>query len=436
MNFISKYKQQPGSSGIKRPNTWHYLKITLLVFGIAGLWQSMHSLILPLRILDFVPEAQKNTYLGLLTFSGLIIAMLVQPIAGAISDRSTLGWGRRRPFIFTGILAIVVLLPIIGAATSFTLLFIGYCLLQLASNTAQGPYQAFIPETVPRHSRGRASGIKSLLEILGAGALLFPVSRLMDNYAKTADGSWLWIALLMLGSACMLFMLFTVISVKEPRPEKPLKTDVLPGWIKSFSIDIKSNRPFMWFLISRLAVFMGLATVQQFALYFFRDVAGVPEPAMATTNFLAISIVFMLIAVLPAGYFSDRIGRKSIAICSAFCGAIGILVILINQSFPALMLAASILGLSLGAFTSTNWALATDLVARGEEAKYLGIANMATAGGGALARLIGPVIDYFNQILPNLGYFVMLGACMAYFIAGGLILFKVKVPRFGNGTEE
>ena len=426
MNKQPARHQIAGPQDKNRHNTWHYVKITLLVFGIAGLWQSMHSLILPLRILDFADEAQKNTYLGLLTFCGLIVAMLAQPVAGAISDRSRYRWGRRRPFIFIGITGIALFLPVIGLATSFTVLFIGYCLLQLASNTAQGPYQAFIPETVPQSSRGHASGIKSLLEILGGAALLFPVSRLMDNYARSGDGRWLWTSLAMLGFICLALMLYTVISVKEPRVTGAVKIEVIPAWINSFRIDFKANRPFMWFLLSRLAVFMGLATVQQFALYFFRDVAGVADPAAATTRFLAISIVFMLAAVLPAGYFSDRIGRKPIAVSSAFLGAAGILLILLDQSQAMLLAGAAVLGISLGAFTGTNWALATDLVARGEEAKYLGIANMATAGGAALARLIGPVIDCFNQIGTNTGYFVMLGACMVYFIAGALILLKVK----------
>ena len=53
-------------------------------------------------------------------------------------------------------------------------------------------------------------------------------------------------------------------------------------------------------------------------------------------------------------------------------------------------------------------------------------ASMATAGGAALARLIGPVIDFFNAYRPALGYQVMLGACFLYFVAGSLLLLKVK----------
>ena len=53
---------------------WDYVKITLFGLAITAVWQSMHTIILPLRLLDFVPETQKNTYLGLMTLSGLLLA--------------------------------------------------------------------------------------------------------------------------------------------------------------------------------------------------------------------------------------------------------------------------------------------------------------------------------------------------------------------------
>jgi MFS family permease len=113
--------------------TSSYVKITLLGFAITALWSSLHSIILPLSLLDFVAESQKNTYLGLLTFAGLILAMAAQPIAGAISDRSGFRWGRRRPYVLLGILAGILFLAGIGLAGSFAILLITYCLLQISS---------------------------------------------------------------------------------------------------------------------------------------------------------------------------------------------------------------------------------------------------------------------------------------------------------------
>ena len=59
-----------------------YIKITIFGFAITALWSSLHTIVIPLRLLDFVAESEKNTYFGLLTFAGLVLAMATQPIAG------------------------------------------------------------------------------------------------------------------------------------------------------------------------------------------------------------------------------------------------------------------------------------------------------------------------------------------------------------------
>jgi MFS family permease len=176
---------------------------------------------------------------------------------------------------------------------------------------------------------------------------------------------------------------------------------------------------------------MAFTTLQTYALYFLKDVVEVPDPAAATARFSIVAVVGMLALVYPAGRLSDKIGRKPIAISAGLLGSLGIALIFLFQHNPtAIMVCGGLIGVSFGAFMSTNWALAIDLVPRGEEARYLGLTNIATAGGAALARLIGPLIDFFNAsnkgINPNLGYSVMLLACFIYFIIGSMLLFKVK----------
>jgi MFS family permease len=156
------------------------------------------------------------------------------------------------------------------------------------------------------------------------------------------------------------------------------------------------------------------------------DVIGVVNPAEATARFSIIAVIGMLVIVYPAGYLSDRIGRKPLGIGAGFLGATGIAIIFLYPNYGAILVAGGVIGVAIGAFNSTNWALATDLVARGEEARYLGLANMATAGGAALARLIGPLIDFFNTYTPGLGYQVMLGACFVYFVVGSLLMTRIK----------
>ncbi len=404
-----------------------YIKITVFGFALAALWSSLHSIILPLRLLDFVAESEKNTYLGLLTFTGLIVAIAVQPIAGAISDRSGFGWGRRRPYILLGTILAMLFLPGIGFAGSFLTILVFYCLLQVSGNTAQGPYQGFIPDLVPEGRRGLASGVKSLLEILGGVALLYPIALFMGRYSAGEGVDWLWLALGALAILLLGAMLATILVVKErPGTGGPGLT-LLSTLYKSFKIDVKANRDFLWFLLSRLFILMAFTTLQTFALYFLRDVVSVANPAAATARFSIVAVAGMLAVVYPAGRLSDRIGRRPIAVTSGLLGALGIaLIFLFQHNYTVIMFGGGLMGISFGAFMSTNWALATDLVVKGEEARYLGLTNLATAGGAALARLIGPVIDFFNAYSPGLGYSVMLGASFIYFLVGSALLTRIK----------
>ena len=435
-----------------------YVKITIFGLGLGALWNSLHGIILPIRLLDFVPEAQKATYLGLLTFAGLMLAILVQPIIGRISDRSGFRWGRRRPYILVGTLIGLALLPGIGFFGSFAAIAAIYLLLQISANVAQGPYQAFIPDMVPEGKRGQASGWKSLLEIAGALAVVRLVAYFMDNYYTGQGSSWLWLALGIVAIVLLGTMLVTVLMVKE-RPGiggtkllslltwpktfmVNIKTNFLSTLRQSFKFDVKGNPDFVFFLISRLLFMMAFITFQSFALYLVKDLLRVADPATATANIMIVTGACMIASVYPAGRLSDRVGRKPIMLLSGILGAASIVVIyLFHDTYLYLLMGTGLLGVSYGFFWSSNWALATDLVSKGDEARFLGLTNLATAGGSALARLIGPVIDFFNTQSPmwavalfnaqspELGYYVMLVACFIYLVVGTVLIMKIKGKR-------
>ena len=403
-----------------------YVKITIFGFALTALWGSLHTFVLPLRLLDFVAESQKNTYLGLLTFVGLLLAMLVQPVAGAISDRWGSRWGQRRPYILVGTALVIFLLPGIGWVNSFIALLTVYCLLQISSNTAQGPFQAFIPDLVPGSKRGVASGVKGLLEIAGGLILVRFIAYFMGRYFAGEGTLWLWSSLTMLDVVLLGALLATIITVKERPWAGGSPPPLLPTLYKSFKIDVKATPGFVTFLVSRLLIIMAMATLQTFALYFLMDVVGIANPAEVTGDLLIVVGICLMGVVYPAGWLSDRIGRRPVVVSSGLLGALGILLLFFSHSYGAIMFCGALLGISSGAFISSNWALATDLVPKGEEARYLGLTNLATAGGSALARLIGVAIDPLNAYSPGLGYQVMLGACFIYFVAGSGLLLKIK----------
>jgi Na+/melibiose symporter-like transporter len=401
-----------------------YVKITVFGLAISALWGSLHSVILPLRLLDFVAESQKNTYLGLLTLTGLLLAMAFQPIAGAISDRSRFRWGRRRPFILIGSIAALLLIPGIGFAGSYAAIFIVYLLLQLSTNTAQGPYQAFIPDLAPPERHGAASGVKTLLEIIGGIGLVYILIILGSRFLGEGN-AWIWLVIAALWALMLASMLITIITVKERPGTASPRQPLLPALYRSYKIDTAKSPGFILFLVSRLLFIMALTTLQSFALYFFRDMVRVANPTTATVELLALLGAGMLASVYPAGRLSDRFGRKPVLISSGLIGAAGIL-LLLGPGYGYILIGGALQGIAAGSFMCSNWALATDLVPKSEEARYLGLTNLATAGGAALARLIGIGIDFFNNYSPGLGYRFMLIVCFIYFIAGAALITRIK----------
>ena len=100
----------------------HYIAMNVYWFGLAFLWNGLHPIVLPALLLDVVPNSLKNTYLGGLTFAGLILAMVIQPLSGALSDRTRSRWGLRRPWMLAGTLFSLVFLVFMAILISNSIL--------------------------------------------------------------------------------------------------------------------------------------------------------------------------------------------------------------------------------------------------------------------------------------------------------------------------
>ena len=400
-----------------------YFNINIYWFGLAFMWNSLHPIILPAILLNFVPENLKNTYLGGLTFLGLILAMIVQPVAGAISDRTTFRWGRRRPYILIGTLFDFVFLAVLGLAGSYWVLFAGYVLLQISSNVAHGPAQGFIPDLVPEDRRGVAAGVKNLADMGGLVAASLVAGRLMGR--QNPGVAFAIISLLLLVT-----LLITLFGAKEEplvqKGAKPLAQTFAQNVRDTLRIDARRYPDYFWLIASRFLILLGIYAVQSFAQYFIGDVLQSPNPAQVTGDLLFSIGLALMVLVFPAGYLSDRIGRKRLNVFAGLLGALGIFLLLFATDYTRLMIFGSIIGAATGIFVSVNWALATDLIPKGEAGKYLGISNLATAGAGAASRLGGPLIDLFNARQPGQGYSVLFVLACISLLAGTALLAKVR----------
>ena len=189
---------------MRRQLRWYdFIFVNVYWLGINMASGIITPILLPYLVLQFMPPEQKNTYLAMVRVVGLAVAMLVQPLAGMLSDNGakilgTHRWGRRRPFIILGTFFNVLFLIIVGATpnfvgsktdgfflvvfgvtTAYAVLLFGIVVLQISSNIAHGALQGLIPDVVPEDQRGRASGVKAVFELIPVFLVMF-IGPLVD----------------------------------------------------------------------------------------------------------------------------------------------------------------------------------------------------------------------------------------------------------------
>lgn len=411
----------------------HYLTINAYWFGLAFMWNGLHPIILPALLLPaagrqaLVPETLKNSYLGGMTFVGLILATIVQPIAGALSDRTRTRWGRRRPWMLAGTLLALICLAAMAAAGSvwgsFGALAAAYFCLQIASNGAHGPAQGLIPDLVPQERRGLASGIKNLFDMAG-----LVVTSLVGGQLMGGDNPLLAFALT--GGVLALATLVTLLGTPETgSPATEPASEDTPSRLRDLlRVDWRSVPDYRRLLIARYLILLGIYAVQNFALYYIRDWLGSPRPSEVTGNLMATIGLALTALVFPAGWLSDRIGRKALNVGAGILAALGILLLAFARDLVGLYLFAGLIGAATGVFLSVNWAWATDLIPGDAAGKFLGLSNLATAGAGASSRLAGPLIDGINALLPgtNLGYPATFVLASLATLAGALVMLRIN----------
>jgi MFS family permease len=197
--------------------------------------------------------------------------------------------------------------------------------------------------------------------------------------------------------------------------------------LASYLVDHKTHPGFKWWFLNRFLFWSGFIGLNTFLLFYMIDVVRLTEPDAQrfVGNLSAVIGLILLSVALPSGWLADRWGRRPLLIASGLLAAIGTGVVLAARNLPLLVAAGGLIGLSVGIFLSANWALITDIVPASEAARYLGIANIATAGGSALARLAGGVlIDPISRMWgnPSAGYLLLYTLVLIAFLAGTLMI--------------
>jgi MFS family permease len=410
------------------------LALSAFGFALTMLSNTLEPAVLGHKVLELVPD-RRNTALGFTTFAGLLVAIVVQPIIGVLSDRTRSPWGRRLPYFALGTVMVVACLLLIALAPLFAFVVIGVLLIQFASNTVQGPWQALIPDQVPETQRGQASGIKAMFDILALIVGRLIAGQLVGRYEQWGQAAIL--AAIAVPSVVFFIALALTAAVAREEPDaaadSPART-VRQALANTFRVDFRAHPAFGWWFANRFLFWAGFIALQTFLLFYAIDVVGLGRDEAQRYLSLLTTVLgaALLLVALPSGWLADRVGRKPLVFAAGMIATVGTLIILVARDVNLITAAASLIGIGIGIFLSANWALVTDIVPRAEAARYLGIANIATAGGSATARLLGgTLIDPLNQALgsTSAGYIVLYAIAAVLFFVSALVVIPLPAPR-------
>src|SRR4051794_13055200 len=189
------------------------LMMNLGFFGVQFSFGLTQSAVNPL----FLLIGAKPDQLPILNLAGPVTGLVIQPLIGAISDRTwSPRWGRRRPFITAGAILCSIILfafPFVGV---LWLGVICFWLLDVGNNTSMEPYRAFISDRLPKSQLARGFLTQSMFT--GAGAVLANLSlfvlQKVSALQKTAGNGvpyWMYVCF-MVGTFCILLTVLTAMS--------------------------------------------------------------------------------------------------------------------------------------------------------------------------------------------------------------------------------
>ena len=401
---------------LKKFTTAQFLNFCLGFFGLQFAWQ--------MRIILSGPVTEglgaSPFIYGLIWLAGPFTGMVVQPLVGALSDKTVSPFGRRRPYLLGGALLASLALWIFpnsaGVAEtlhnltglnlpSWTALLIAAIMIWVIDacvNVAQGPYRALIPDVVPQEQHSLANSYISLAIGLGSvvAAGTAPFLRWAFNYQMSIPAQFIMAAL-----AFTLGMIWTCITIKEHQTKKEqieekavadTQEDTFWDSLKNFFAlspevsKICTMQFFTWIGTMCMMIF--------FTQYSIHTVFAVPDLSTVTeeitteysnamllgTNFSSICFaVFNLICFLvaiPIGILSAKYGNKKVHIISLITMIFAYLgmAFLHNPKLVAVLMGVA--GIGWASICALPFAMLSQYIKKGTEGSVMGIFNIFIAG--------------------------------------------------------
>ncbi|MDA9257599.1 MFS transporter [bacterium] len=424
---------------LKKPSLtfWQIFNMNVGFLGIQYSFGLQQTAINPIFLYLGAPEEM----LPILNIAGPVTGLLVQPIIGAMSDKTwSSRWGRRKPYFLIGALLGSLCLfvfphsPVLWFAVG--LLWI----LDVGNNMAMEPYRAFVGDKLPEKQLSLGFQMQSLF--VGAGILLANGSIVLFQYwfgGESVDVAatipqWLYYSFYIGAFLSLTTILWSVFKTPEIPPSEEELVEI--NAIKSLSLSQRISQPFseiaeaikkmpnfMWrigavYLFQWYALFI----YWQFTTPLFKLTLGFSTSeaaSQAAKMSLTYNIVTMVVA-LALVPLTLRFGGKKIYAFSLIGTAIALFAIP-YISDPMLVLAPMILfGIGWAAMMGIPYTMVSKIVPQDKRGVYMGILNMMIVIPMFIQTLtFGPIYKYLlggNAINAMLfaGVFFALAAILAF----------------------
>ncbi|MER6831495.1 MFS transporter [Streptosporangium sp. NPDC000563] len=405
----------------RRVGPWWVAGISLANLALWMAYFGPLQVLLPSQVAAIDPAGKEGS-LALVTGVGAAVAMLFNPVAGALSDRTAGRFGRRHPWSLGGALAGAGALVLLAGQGSILGVTAGWCLAQAGLNAMQAALGAGVPDHVPVGQRGEVSGWIGIPQSLG---VVFAVV-LVTMVATTTESGYFLIAVLI-----PLCVLPFVLTTPDPRLTDRPPFD-LGAFLKGFWISPRTHPDFFWAWLTRFLMQLGNAVATLYLLYFLADAVGYERlfPGEKAEDGLLVLILIYTVAVVlttvVAGVVSDRLGRRrALVTISGLISVIPAVMLAFWPHWQVATVGAAIMGVGFGIYLSVDNALVTQVLPAAEgRAKDLGVINIANSG----PQVLGPAIA--GPIVAGLGGYPVLYMTSAFLVLlGAVLVWKIRSVR-------
>jgi maltose/moltooligosaccharide transporter len=414
---------------------WQIFNMNVGFLGIQYSFGLQQTAINPIFLYLGAPEEM----LPILNIAGPVTGLIIQPIIGAMSDKTwSSRWGRRKPYFLVG--ALLGSLCLFAFPHSPVLWFaVGLLwILDVGNNMAMEPYRAFVGDKLPEKQLSLGYQMQSLF--VGAGILLANGSIVLFQYlfgGESVDEAgaipqWLYYSFFIGAFLSLTTILWSVIKTPEIPPTNEELDDI--NKIKGLPLGKRLSQPFLEIVgaIKEMPKFMwkiaavylfqwyALFIYWQFTTPLFMKTLGYSTSeaaSQAAKMSLTYNTVTMIVA-LALVPLTLRFGGKKVYALSLVGTAIALFAISFISD-PILVLIPMILfGVGWAAMMGIPYTMVSKIVPQDRRGVYMGILNMMIVIPMFIQTLtFGPIYKY---LLGGNAINAMLFAGVFFIIAGFL----------------